>query len=99
MQGRAIGLAVVAASIQAKNTEVFFEEGVLYTRSKIIAVVTWVAFIAIRIGMHQFIAGADWITWLAIAVVFGARTLFLLVAHPQIGPALASRSNTRRHRC
>lgn len=94
-----VGLAIAAAFIQAKNTEVFFEEGVLYTRSKIVAVVTWVVFIVVRLGMHQFIGSAGWITWLAIAVVFGARTLFLLVEHPQIGSALASRSGAHRRRC
>lgn len=94
-----IALAFASAVIQALNTEVFYKDNRLYMRSKIIAVLTWAVYFFVRIGLRfVFNSTGTWIMWLGIAVIFGARSLILLIKYPEIGQALSERPLRYRRR-
>ncbi|CAB1245698.1 conserved membrane protein of unknown function [Ruminococcaceae bacterium BL-4] len=91
-----LALAFIAAAIQATNTEVFFKDNQLYTRGKLIAVLTWAGYFLVRIAMRYIWSDStEWMTWLGMAVTFGTRSLFLYIKHPEIGKALLRRSSRR----
>lgn len=94
-----IALALAAAAVQAINTEIFYQDNQLYMRSKIIAVVTWAAYFLARVGLRLvFPKTGEWIIWLGIAVIFGARSVILMMKYPEITQALSRRSGRHRRR-
>lgn len=93
-----LALALSAAAIQALNTEVFYRDDQLYTRSKLIAVVTWAGYFLARIILRYiWHDSGEWTMWLGLAVTFGTRSVILYIRHPEIGTALlqSGRHNRR----
>lgn len=68
-------------------------------RSKIIAVVTWAVYFIARVGMRfAFPETGEWVTWFGMAVIFGARSVILMMKYPEITQALSRRSGRHRRR-
>lgn len=94
-----VTLALASAVIQGVNTEVFYRNDQLYMRSKLVAIITWVIYFAVRIGLKfLFDSKGSFMTWLGMAVIFGARSVVLFIWHPEIGQALSQSSGRSRRR-
>lgn len=92
-------LALGSAVIQALNTEVFYKDDQLFMRSKIVAVITWLIYFLVRVGLRFiFNSTGSWMMWFGMAIIFGARSAVLLIRHPEIGQALSRQPSRRRRR-
>ncbi len=99
--------ALVAGSIQAAFTRVYYHGNRLYMRGGMVSLIAWVALMLVRSIIGLIFQGTslftsfnnfEWMLWAAIAVAFGSRNAILYMKHPEIGEALAGERANRRQR-
>lgn len=92
-------LALISASIQALNTDVFYQGDRLFRRSRPVAILTWAVYFSVRLVMrYAFSNTGSWTMWFGMAVIFGIKNAILYFKYPEIGLELSKHSDRHRNR-
>jgi hypothetical protein len=83
-------------------TDVYNQGGVLYTKSGMQYLISWICLIFGRIiikilfeeSFSNF-SGGEWLIWAGIAITWGVRSGILYVRYPEIGKALSEEKRNR----
>jgi len=83
---------------QGMSTKVYYEQGILYSKSGFQYILAWVCFLVMRIMIKlifegSLIGGGDWLTWAGVALSSGAMTGVLYLLYPDIRKTLGFMSN------